>query len=474
MTIKYNLKCFSLVLGLLSTIEVQALELNSPVMQEALIGLPESPTEAAAVLQHRLENAGYILAVVGHDEEGNLLLASGRITELKISGASELVEIELRRLLNSVLNQTDIHLDDLEFHLSLAGDLHGVNTSFALERIVNSDDYVLEVSVREHRQSGIFSVDNIPRNGLSVLCANLHQELYSTFEGGDVIRVNANWNQVEGPSDDQLGLNLSYQTFIGDKGRFIEFNAGRSAPTSDFALAGSSTNNSDFVGAVWGREFSRNQNSSTVAYAEGQFTNDRTTSSYTRLIRGSYFTRSDLYDGAARSLGATVTAGQNDRNASANKDFYSLRVGYGSIHTLPSVSSSAELLLDLYGQLGSEHTPDEELIYAGGSQSLRGFDTAKYAANSGVVGSLEMGWLSHLAEHTLKPFLFLDAGYIKNSSQFSSQRPRENSLASIGLGSDLYFSNSTSSVRGWLGKPIYDDRETEPGVTFYVQFQTAW
>ena len=469
-------KCLVLVLAFFSSYKVQALEIDSPVMQKAIVGLPESPAEAAAVLQHRLENAGYILAVVGYDESGNLLLANGRITELKITGASELVEIELRRLLNSVLNKTDVHLDELEFHLSVAGDLHGVNTSFALERIVNSDDYMLEVMVTEHKQSGIFSVDNSPRNGLSVLRANLHQEFYSTFEGGDVIRLNANWNQTDGPSDDQVGLNLSYQTFIGEKGRFIEFNVGRSAPTSDFALAGSGINTSDYIGAVWGREFSRNQGSSVVAYAEGQLTHDRANHSETRLIRGSYFTRNDFSVGDAQSFGATLTAGQNEQANQTNKDFYSLRLGYGSIQTMPSISNSAELLFDLYGQLGSKDTPAEELIYAGGSQSLRGFETGQYEATSGLIGTFELGWLGQLYGHTLKPFAFLDAGYIENQAEISDpdQRPRNNTMASIGLGSDLYFKNSTSSVRGWLGKPIYDERSPEPGVAFYVQFQTAW
>ncbi|NDA15695.1 MAG: hypothetical protein EBZ14_10670, partial [Gammaproteobacteria bacterium] len=106
-----------------------------------------STADDAALLQYRLENEGDVLAVVQAREDGQLDVLHGQITDVLITGASVKVEKEIRRLLAPLLDLQVPLLSDVEYHLSLVTDLHGVSTQFALHRIETPGDYALEVAV---------------------------------------------------------------------------------------------------------------------------------------------------------------------------------------------------------------------------------------------------------------------------------------------------------------------------------------
>ena len=159
-------------------------------------------------LQYRLENEGDILAVVELREDGQLDVFHGRITEVFTTGASKKVEKEIRRLLAPLMALQAPLVSDIEYHLSLITDLHGVSSQFALHRLDTPGDYALEVAVFEQRGSGLIAFDTVPRAGFDQLRGTLHQEFYSLWEGGDVLRLNAAYTQGETSNEDGLALSL--------------------------------------------------------------------------------------------------------------------------------------------------------------------------------------------------------------------------------------------------------------------------
>jgi hemolysin activation/secretion protein len=88
---------------------------------------------------------------------------------------------------------------------------------------------------------------------------------------------------------------------------------------------------------------------------------------------------------------------------------------------------------------------------------------------------IEGAYSEILGNTSIKPFVFLDAGYVENDSlTTATSRPSSNVIASAGIGLDYQFNDSLNSIRMWLGKPIHDDASALDGPTTYVQFQTAW
>ncbi|MEK9627313.1 MAG: ShlB/FhaC/HecB family hemolysin secretion/activation protein [Gammaproteobacteria bacterium] len=441
-----------------------------------------STADEAAHLQYRLENEGDVLAVVEAQEDGLLTVFHGRIIEVIVTGASKKVEREIHELLDPLVEMNAPLLKDLEFHLSLVTDLHGVSTSFGLQRLDSPGDYLLEVSVREIKGSGLVALDTIPRGGFDQIRGTLHQEFYSLFEGGDVLRINANYEQGLDSAGDGLSFFGSYQGFLGGNGAFFEIAAGNSSAKLNSMFLGSEDHGyaTTSVSLMVGKDISRTQTFSRVLYAEGALIDDSVSNvgdSLLQVIRGSYFQREDAADGSRTSVGLTASWGKDDNNyTGTNNYFSSLRGGFGHIAPLSRFISSGELLIELFGQVASDETPGAELFYLGSSQSLRGFSRGQYAGNNGLTASLEFGWLNFIAGQTLRPFLFLDSGYIQNTNQqaLSISRPKDNSVSSTGLGLDLFFKDTFASLRGWIGVPIYDAEYPSEDPFLYVQFQVAW
>jgi hemolysin activation/secretion protein len=451
-------------------------------LERFMDALPEDRNSAAAALQYRLENAGFVLAVVDLDESDQLVVNYGKIRRILVSGASPGVKAEISELLLPLVNQQKINLSDLEFHIGLVNDLHGVTSSFALKRLEGNDEYELVVHVDELKNSGLFAVDTIPRDGLSRMRATLHHEIYSLLSGGDVVRLEAAFIQGENSVDDSLSISASYQSFLGDQGAFYSVGIGRSSSRTDVEITSRQDNDyeSDSLSFVIGTDLERTLMSSTVLYGETEWVRDRHDQdgdSNLKIIRGSLFQRQDSVDGASSAAGITLSYGWNDHPAiGADNEFAQVQLGLGKVIELPALGKSTELLLDMYGQIGDPDSPDSQLFYLGTSDAQRGFDSGQYAGTSGASASMELAWLSSFAGNTVKPYLFLDAGYVHNSSGIvrTVTRPSSNEILSAGLGFELFIAGTGSSMRSWLAKPLHDGMAPEAGIAAYLQFQTAW
>ena len=441
-----------------------------------------STADDAAHLQYRLENEGDILAVVELREDGQLDVFHGRITEVFTTGASKKVEKEIRRLLAPLMALQAPLVSDIEYHLSLITDLHGVSSQFALHRLDTPGDYALEVAVFEQRGSGLIAIDTVPRAGFDQLRGTLHQEFYSLWEGGDVLRLNAAYTQGETPNEDGLAFFGSYQTFIGSDGAFFEAAIGNSSAKIDSLILGAQDTGyeTNSLSLMFGKDLTRSQTGSKVIYAEGSLIEDKNSdqgNSLLSILRGSFFQRIDATDGSRTSFGLTGSFGLDDNAlTSTNETFTSIRASFGHIVPTPRILKSAELLIEVFGQLGQKNSPAAELFYLGSSQFLRGFNRGQYAGNSGATLSFEFGWLALVADQTLRPFLFLDSGYVQNddNARTSDLRPESNVIASSGLGVDLYIKDTFASLRGWIGAPIYDQEFDEDDPFIYIQFQAGW
>jgi len=443
--------------------------------------LPSDPSAAAATLVYRLENLGYALVVVTPSANGSFLLEQGRITQIEVLNGSQKVTTKIKSLLAPLMQNDVLTIDTLDNALSLVNDLHGVKVSFALNRLGESAEYLLQVNVAEHKSSGIFAVDTSPRSNLSQRRVTLHQEYFGVIEGGDVLRLDLSFSEGEQSQDDVVGFDVGYQAALDHRGAFYEVGLGRSSTRTDIGVTAvaESDYTSDYLNVIVGKDLARQHDRSEVIYAEGMLVKDRhdgLADGNLAVLRGSYFSRKDLDDGVSGSYGVTVSWGKEDHHINADdKNFSSLRLGFGRIMPMLDFGDTAELKVELAAQVATKDTPDSELFYLGSTDALRGFDLSRYAGETGASLVIEGAYSEILGKTSIKPFTFLDVGYVENSSlTTATSRPSSNVIASAGIGLDYQFNDSLNSIRMWLGKPVHDDESALQGPTSYVQFQTAW
>jgi len=473
---------YLLFFALITIQSVAASTIKQDTMPDSVFeNLPEDPSQAASTLVYRLENLGYALVVVTPSANGSFLLEQGRISQIQVLNGSQKVTTKIESLLAPLMQHDVLTIDTLDNVLSLVNDLHGVKVSFALNRLGDSAEYLLQVNVTEHHSSGIFVVDTSPRSNLSQRRISLHQEYFGVAEGGDVLRLNLSFNEGKQSQADVLGFDVAYQAALDQRGAFYEVGLGRSSARTDFDLTAVAESNytSDHLNLIMGKDLTRQHDRSEVIYAESMLVKDRhdgVGDGNLALVRGSYFSRLDLYDGVSSSYGVTFTWGREDHHINTNdKNFSSIRLGFGRIMPMLNFGDTAEVKVELAAQMATKDTPDSELFYLGSTDVLRGFDLSRYAGETGASLVIEGAYSEILGNTSIKPFVFLDAGYVENDSlTTATSRPSDNVIASAGIGLDYQFNDSLNSIRMWLGKPIHDDESALDGPTTYVQFQTAW
>lgn len=149
---------------------------------------PVKPSLKTHLWQYEFENAGYPLATSSVQKDGSIVVSIGKIKAVEITGTrNPNIKKKINQMLADLV-QTTVTMDALEDHLNLINDLNGLRAVFALDRIDESDEYVLTVEVNDWKQSGSLAVDNIPLEAPGAR-SSIHQEWNSLLVGGDVLRI---------------------------------------------------------------------------------------------------------------------------------------------------------------------------------------------------------------------------------------------------------------------------------------------
>jgi hemolysin activation/secretion protein len=433
---------------------------------------------AAEQLVHFLENRGYVLAAVSI-YQSRLVVDLGKITDVVIEGVNdktkELVSAYLEPLRHKVP-----HVEDIDHTIGLINNIPGLTSKLTFDRIEGSNDYILNLSGSEIKQAGSLSILNIPTHDLSAGEVMFHEEVYSVFTGGDIVRFEG----VLGEQSDTESkfAELSYQLPVNSDGRFVEVRLSEADSSSIYNFRSQTsieTKGKSFT-FVLGQEFLRTVNKARTGYLQLDIRSDEDSLQPEEdhvAIRSSWFSLDETDFGDTLSYGVTLSVGE--RVSGTQEDYASLRGGFGYISWLPFIDPTAEFLFELSTQVGSQNQPVFELFGFNGIDKQRGFSPSKYAGSTGVSFSAEIAntvHINHFGMSGISPYLFVDGTWLSNKdNEVSTGRPKDTELFSAGLGSRFSFVNGIS-FNSWIGVPLHDGEVSNLSKTpeFYLQGQYAW
>jgi hemolysin activation/secretion protein len=332
----------------------------------------------------------------------------------------------------------------------------------------------------EIKQAGSLSILNIPTHEFSAGEVMLHEEVYSLFTGGDIVRFEG----VLGEQSDTESefAELSYQVPVNSTGRFVEVRLSEADSSSIYNFRGRTsidTKGNSFT-LVLGQEFLRTINKARTGYLQLDIRSDEDSLQSEEdhvALRSSWFSSDETDFGDTLSYGVTISVGE--RVSGVQEDYASLRGGFGYISWLPFIHPTAEFLFEMSAQVGSQNQPVFELFSFNGIDKQRAFAPSKYAGSTGVTFSAEIANTVHanrFGMSGISPYLFLDGTVLSNEeSEVSTGRPKGNELLSIGAGSRFSFTNRIS-FNSWVGVPLHDGEisNLSKDPEFYLQGQYAW
>ncbi|HAD87644.1 MAG TPA: hypothetical protein DCG48_09810 [Rhodospirillaceae bacterium] len=456
------------------------------------VRLPVNATDAANVLLHKIENQGYPLAevrVVGD----KLVVTYGEVVEVEVVGYSygEAVKVNVegfdKKVVSLIRGYVD-HIvgtspttDQLSHAIALIDDIPGVTASISFKRLDDLGHYKAIVRGSQRRQAGVASIRNTPTERLESREIAVHQEFYSAFIGGDVLRLDGS-AVTTNTKDKGYGVQVSHEFPVNALGTFAETRFSHYSSIGDNQYeAGQSANSKSTSGAlVVGHAFSRDVEVADYAYGEFDLrtedTNGSGSSDYA-TFRAAFFESHHKDDGSTYSW--TVSGSVGQELSETNSTYALIRAGGGLIFWLPKLHDTAEVRIEGSAQFGTSDTPGFELFSFGGKQKQRGFSAFEYAGNHGADLTIEVAeqfqpWAP--GAPILTPYAFADTTFMANyKSVVSSSRPRNNLLFSAGIGSKMTFFNGVS-LDGWLAVPLYDGERPDMSrnVEFYVQAQYTW
>ena len=195
---------------------------------------------------------------------------------------------------------------------------------------------------------------------------------------------------------------------------------------------------------------------------------------------GSLFYREEASDGSTYAIGATLGAGHTDAYHTGDSgDFGYLQGSFGAIKPIKAISPHTEAQFELFGQIGTKHTPSSKMIGLGSEAFLRGYENSAYIGASGVRGSAEIAHAFYPNNDTINsttPFAFLDFGAVRNdeSNATNDSRPKSDSLASTGIGVRMTVFDR-ASVDGFIGFPLMEDAGgNTPSPRLYIRLSWGW
>ncbi|MFV1850897.1 MAG: ShlB/FhaC/HecB family hemolysin secretion/activation protein [Thalassospira sp.] len=457
-----------------------------------ILQLPADPLNAANILLHKIENQGYPLAEVriGADR---LIVTFGEIVEVVVEGYTYggVVRVEderfdpgVEKLIHGYVDHlvgTSPTTDQLSHATALIDDIPGVTASILLERIDDLGHYRAVVRGAQERGGGVLSVRNTPTRRFESREAALHQEFYSTFVGGDILRVDLSAVNTTTTSRG-YGLQVSHEFPVNAYGTFFESRISHYDTTGEnqFEAEQSADSTSSTAAVVLGHAFSRHVEIADYIYGELDFrTEDNAglgTSDY-GVARAAF--SETLHNDHGTTLSWSVSASGGQEFSDPDKRFGVIKGGGGLIFWLPELYETAEVRIEGAGQIGSRDVPGFELFSFGGNSNMRGFVPFEYAGVHGADLTIELAetfqpWAP--SSPILTPYVFADAAYVANPSALASEsRPESNEILSAGFGSKMTFFNGFS-MDGWLAKPIHDgeDSDRSNNVVFYLQAQFSW
>lgn len=194
----------------------------------------------------------------------------------------------------------------------------------------------------------------------------------------------------------------------------------------------------------------------------------------------SWIFRRTLPRGGAYEYAVNISAGQRKSSATGFDDgdeqFSHLRLGFGYEHPTRWFGPDSTVRAEFWGQYSGDRLPSVEEFHLGGRDDERGYLFAEAVGDSGVSATLEVSrdlFPEAPGIHLLRPFGFLDVGYVSNNAPGASEVD-EDTFASLGLGIEAV-TRSNVTLRSYVASPLTDGPSTGAGdTTVYVGITKSW
>jgi hemolysin activation/secretion protein len=449
--------------------EITVSGISQELLNQLSIITDGSTIDLEQSIQHQLESKGYFLATVHLTSDSAIEVDLGHVAEVRIQGVSEKSGQAIAKVIQPLIDRHANQIAEFDHAQEVINDLPGLKASFAFEPIPDAPGFLLSILGEEIKQQGHITIDNIPRELGEKTRTSLSQDFYSVFQGGDALRFDI--ASVNGKNPDSTNLDLSYQIPISASGSYLELDY------SDFEERNGASYSGKSYGALLGFPFKRSHSTADYLLVDLNHINESSTPSSAGddiVTSGEVIFVQHLHDidGNSSTSSLSLVGG----HSKLESDFTILRGEYGRVLQLREISETTELKVEVNAQLGGSSTPRSHLFSLGGSDYLRGYASSEFAGESGIkalfeIGQLHVGPTENITQIT--PFAFFDVGYISNHSSSGSQRPKNDSLASIGIGSRM--SAYGFYLDASVGVPLLEGHDGKtPSPAAYLRITKGW
>lgn len=467
-SISYAL-CFLASQHVFADSEITVSGISQDLLNQLTIITDGSTIDLEQSIQHQLESRGYFLATVHLTGEATMDVDLGYIAEVRIQGVDEKNSNAIANIIQPLIDRHANQIAEFDHAQEVINDLPGLKASFAFEPMPDASGFLLSILGEEIKQQGHITIDNIPRELGEKTRTTLSQDFYSVFQGGDALRFDI--ASVNGKNPDSTNLDLSYQLPISASGSYIELDY------SDFETRNGNSYSGKSYGALLGFPLERSHSTADYLLVDLKHINESSSPSSAGddiVTSGEVILLKHLHDSDGNS--STNSISLVSGHSKLENDFTLLRGEYGRVFQLREISDSTELKVEVNAQFGGSSTPQTHLFLLGGTDYLRGYASSEFAGESGIkalfeIGQLHVGPTENITQIT--PFAFFDVGYVNNHRSSGNQRPKNDSLASIGVGSRM--SAYGFYIDASIGVPLLEGRDGKtPSPAAYLRITKGW
>ncbi|MEW9919520.1 ShlB/FhaC/HecB family hemolysin secretion/activation protein [Marimonas sp. MJW-29] len=448
-----------------------------------------TPGVLADTLEVIYREDGYFLAEVWVGDDGRTILVNeGQIDTLSIEGVDAGTFRLIRKYFAPVLGKHAVRLDQFERSIMLVEDIGSISATAEVEYPAGQENAHVRIVAREEDSaSGYLTLDNPAREFGDAAVLTFGQQFTSALTAGDFLRFELSATEYFGEGDSSVFGAVTYRMPLGGNGSYGELYFGNVLADRD---ASGTLERTDIEGNTAILAFGHPVIRDIERYGYALFELRQTASSVTLpsvgfdadvdVLSASWVYGAALSHGGAWEYAANLSYGRSQSNfggvGTDDETFWHLRAGLGYQRPVSWFGENSSLHAEFWGQYTSDALPAIEEFYLGGIDDERGYAFAEVQGDIGLSASIEVSrdlYPDSQYLRRIRPFGFLDAGYVKNNEPSASETTEE-TFASVGLGLDLEFKGNVF-LRNYVAVPLSDGPTTSAGdPAFYLSLTKTW
>jgi len=443
----------------------------------------------AAAIRTIYHEDGHFLAEVFVAADGRTLIVDeGVIGDVVIEGVDAATFRLIRSYVAPVVGTPAVTLDAFERAIMLVEDIGGISATAEIDYAPGADTASLRiVATGQDRSAGRVTLDHPARDLGEAATVTVEQSFLGALTPGDMLRFEIAGTRDFDSGDRTLFAAGTYRFPIAGAGAYGEAYLGNVTARRDARGALLET---DIAGntAILALGYPVLRDVERYGYALFDLRRSETDvdvgaaafDSAVEVVGGSWIFGKTIQGGGAYEYALNLSAGRRTTTPAGFDDgdetFWHLRFGAGFSRPVTWLGPETSLRAEVWGQYSPDRLPAIEEFHLGGREDERGYVFAEAQGDSGLSATVELGRdlfpASGPAEY-LRPFGFLDAGFVRNNDP-SAGEIRTETLASVGIGIDAGFAGNLH-MRSHLSVPLSDGPRTGAGdPALYLSLTKSW